>query len=1155
MSAFSPAALTAFVLLAAASLTLAPAPAAPVELHVSPRGNDAWSGRAKDPGAPNGPFATLARAQQEIRALKAAGAAGGVTVYVRGGTYYLAQTLSLGAEDSGTPEAPVVIRAYSAEKPVLVGGRKITGCRPYKDKIVQCDLKPLGLADVYFRQLFFRGERQVLARCPNQDPKDPHGGTWAYVMAVEGDDNKTEFTYAADVEHNWAKPQEAEVCLFPGFDWAWNRIPVKQIVRAERKIVLAGPTSYALRVGDRYYVQNVKEELDSPGEWYLDKQTAMLYFWPPADLAAGPLVAPTLRTIVEMKGAHHVTLRGFTLEACDGDAVTMTDCEKCLVAQNVVRNTGAAGIVISGGKESGAAGNDIHAVGGCGVSLGGGDRKTLTPAGNFATNNYIHHNGVYHRTYNGGVNCSGVGNIVSHNLIHDCPHAGLNLSGNDNLIEFNRVHHVNLQSADTGGIYFCSRDWTQRGNIIRYNDFHDSGGFGKAWRSSRPGTIEFSYPHFTWGIYLDDPTTGTLVYGNIVYHAAYSAMHNHGGRDNTWENNIIVDCPALAAGMLDPNWGEWPPIYQRLNEARYPGSPYLQKYPELANYADTHPEAMTGVKFIRNIVYYTANGSARMREENASSCGPNGLLLYSMTMRTDDFAQNAWDYNTIYCPPELSPKISLSLAPDPWKMRSWDDWRALGAEAHSVLADPRFVDAQKRDYRLRPDSPALKLGFKPIPVDKIGPYQDELRASWPVVEAPGATALGDFVTHRFVELPEYALTEAREFTPRGGASNFVAKAEAGGPVKVAYYGGGIHSADGWRKIALDALRQRFPKAQITEIDGSICDCVRGSGFSVYRFQHDILAQKPDLVLVDFASDDYQTDPKQIWRAVEPVVRQSWQASPQLDLLFVYAFRDGFEQEYANGKSPLTVSAYEKLADHYGVPSVNMGFRVARLAAEGRMLLKASEEEAKKQPGKPVFSRDGVRPLPEGNRVYADAIIAGLEELAKQPKPGPHELKPPFDRSNYERARQVAITESMLSGNWQKLPADDPLSKRFASHFDTIWFTNTSGAKLSFTFKGTEASIYDLMGPDTGRVKVTVDGKEMGVRQQVDPWAYFQRQAAIPIASGLPDAVHAVTLELLPEPPDRSVPIESAKKQANFDMKVFEGVALRVGFIRIVGEMP
>ena len=109
------------------------------------------------------------------------------------------------------------------------------------------------------------------------------------------------------------------------------------------------------------------------------------------------------------------------------------------------------------------------------------------------------------------------------------------------------------------------------------------------------------------------------------------------------------------------------------------------------------------------------------------------------------------------------------------------------------------------------------------------------------------------------------------------------------------------------------------------------------------------------------------------------------------------------------------------------------------------------------------------------------------------------------------------------------------------------------AKLTFRFKGTATSLFDLMGPDTGRVKVTVDGQDRGTRQQVDPWAYYQRLSSLDLASGLPDAEHTITVELLADPPDRTVPIEAAKKAGQYKPDDFQGVALRLGWIRIVGE--
>jgi hypothetical protein len=125
-----------------------------------------------------------------------------------------------------------------------------------------------------------------------------------------------------------------------------------------------------------------------------------------------------------------------------------------------------------------------------------------------------------------------------------------------------------------------------------------------------------------------------------------------------------------------------------------------------------------------------------------------------MRMRREDFQRNEWDYNCIYIEPGLELYINLTLRPDRNKRMTWDEWRQLGADAHSVIADPLFVDTGKRDYRLQSDSPALQLGFERIPVERIGPYQDELRTSWPIEEAPGAADLGNFSTVRYYEVPK-----------------------------------------------------------------------------------------------------------------------------------------------------------------------------------------------------------------------------------------------------------------------------------------------------------------------------------------------------------------------------------------------------------------
>ncbi len=1143
---------------AAAALLFASATApasAAVELFVSTKGSDAWAGRSDRPG-PNGPFATLRRAAEEIARLKKAGKLdGGVTVWVLGGTYYLSEPIILGPEHSGTAQAPVVIRPRPGEKASLVGGKTIPAAafRPYRGKIVQCDLKAVGLEGVYFRQLFFRGRRQPLARYPNADPNDPHGGKWAFLSSTDPNLPGRGMVCQPDVRlAAWKRPSEAVVHIHPKYDWAFADRAVERVDPARRLIVLKQPVPYGLAPGDRYWVDNVFEELDSPGEWYIDRETWTLYFWPPEPIRDGDVVVPLADHVFELSGAKHITVRGFDIQATVREGVRIENCESCTVAACTVHNTGGWGIVIDGGHNNGAVGNDVFEAWDGGIGVSGGDRKTLEPSGNFADNNYIHHCARSHRTYRNGINLNGVGNRASHNLIHDMPHIGISLSGNDNVVEYNIVHHVNLEAEDSGGLYWCSRDWTKRGNIIRYNIFHHCGGFGKvnSWQPVRDGKCEYAYPNFTWGVYLDDPTSGTLVYGNILYKVPICGFMNHGGRDNTFENNIVVDCPGIRESALSPTWSWWPRIIKALHTFAPPGSIYLKRYPELARYSDDHPEAMTGVKFIRNIVYWTVSGSAWIRRKHGPSVygGENKAGIYLLSMRRADLDANIWDYNCIYVPPQLEPVVVLGIRGEGTQRLTWDKWRALGKDSHSVLADPLLVDPARGDFRLRPNSPALKLGFKPIPVEKIGPYESELRASWPIREAPGAAARGDFETHFAVELYDYAPAPARKLNKRSGMPNFLAKAAAHKTLRVAYFGGGIHPPGGWRKQVLDWLRRRTG-CQVEEIDAGVCDCVRGSAFSVFRTEHDVLRYDPDLVLVDFVRGDVPRDYSDVQRAVEGIVRKIWRHDPTIDILFFYAFQAGFEKSYAQGRCPGVVSAYERVAEHYGVPSINPGLAIAAMARDGKLVITGKPEDAKAA-GKILFSTDGVRPTPEADEIYARAIIEAFEQMWGHRGTVRHQLKSPLSPANYENARQIPITRDMLTGSWRQLPPDDPTWRHLRKHFDAVWFTDQPGAKLTFTFTGTQAGLYWIQGPNTGQVRVTVDGRDVGVKGRPTMWWYFYHQSELRLVEKLEPREHTVTVELLGEPPDRSEAIERAKQLGRYRPEDYQGVTLRIGWIRI-----
>ncbi len=711
------------------------APETVAACYVATRGNDGWSGRLPDPNAEqtDGPFATLERARDEVRKLRDAGALprGGTMVAVRGGTYALAQTFTLEAQDSGTTEAPVTYRAYGREKPILLGGRTISGLVPHQGRILKADLGAQGLKGIAFRQLFFNGVRQPLARSPNFDAQNPYGGGWSYVDGTlvdlygdqPGDDKRTLHYKAGDLP-KMARPTEAEVFIFPRFNWWNNIVPIAAVDREARTVTLAADCSYAIRPGDRYYVRNVFEALDAPGEWYVDPETSTLYFWPPAPLRVGSVSMPVLETLVSLDKAAYVTLRGFIIEGSNGNGVVLAGCDHCVIAGCTIRNTvGRWGWELSAvsvsGTDNRVVGCDIHDTGGHGITLAGGDRKTLTAANNVADNNYIHHVGQEFKQ-GVGIDMNGVGLKATHNLIHDGPRMGIMFSGNNLLLEYNEIRHVSLETEDTGAVYTGGRDWiSSRGTVIRYNYIHDILGYG---RDSRGRWLS---PYFARGVYLDDNAGGVDVIGNLVVRCPTGLVMLHNARDNIIENNILVggrDDMVHYQGWTEKEPRHWLDHLKTMIEGynmvkdqpAWKGMRHLDTGPEQAILPDG--KIMANNVFRRNIICYD------------SAKAP----LYRLS--TVNFDHNEFDYNCVF---NAGGPVTVGLAEvDP--KDQWAAWQKLGRDAHSRVADPLFHDPRRDDYRLRSLSPALKLGFKPIPLEKIGPYADGLRASWPIIEVEGA---------------------------------------------------------------------------------------------------------------------------------------------------------------------------------------------------------------------------------------------------------------------------------------------------------------------------------------------------------------------------------------------------------------------------------
>lgn len=680
--------------------------------YVSNEGNDHWSGALSEPTAErtDGPLATLNRARDVIRVSKAAGSKNQFLVLVRGGTYHLADTFILGPEDTGTVAHPLIFKAFNHEHPVISGTRRISNFETYKGKILKADLNGTDLESCNIRQLFADGKRQVLARFPDFDPMNPIGGGFLYVEKTVEEGSKIKFMYRDGSIKNWANPENTEVFIYPGPNYWNNILPVREIDRSNHIITLSQNASYAIRPGNRYYFQNILDELDSPGEWYFNHHEKVLYFWPMNEASLKSVYIPFLETLVEIKASSandpptDIRFEGFTLEGCNGSAVVVKGAKRTAISGCTISNAGGRGIEIQGGFENTVIGNDVYEVGGGGIVISGGDRKTLTPSNHRVENNYVHNVGVFHKT-SSGIDCKGVGNIVSHNLIHSTPRIGISFDGNDHLIEYNHVHHVNQETQDSGVIYSCARDWTKRGNVVQFNYVHDSGGYGR-----NNATEPWKTPFYTWGIYLDDWSSGTTVYGNIVANTHLGGILIHNGRDNIVENNVIIE-----GGTGQMAYSFWPVTYTVLSAmfAKIKEMGYT-KYPQLSMIKDDEKDAtMSGNSFIRNIVYYT--------DRNSVLYSVYGIL---------DIATTVSNNNLIYHTgsPLLVP--FTKVPPN----QQWQAWQGKGLDQHSLIADPLFADIKNGDFHLSPDSPALKMGFKPIPIDKIGPYQDPLRASWPIQE-------------------------------------------------------------------------------------------------------------------------------------------------------------------------------------------------------------------------------------------------------------------------------------------------------------------------------------------------------------------------------------------------------------------------------------
>jgi lysophospholipase L1-like esterase len=370
---------------------------------------------------------------------------------------------------------------------------------------------------------------------------------------------------------------------------------------------------------------------------------------------------------------------------------------------------------------------------------------------------------------------------------------------------------------------------------------------------------------------------------------------------------------------------------------------------------------------------------------------------------------------------------------------------------------------------------------------------------------------------------------AVECHPRGGLPNFLAKAKAGDEVRVAYLGGSITAAPGWRVKSLADFKQEFPRATFSEINAAIGGT--GSDLGAYRVGQDVIAHAPDLVFIEFAVNDGSTPPEQIMATMEGIVRQILRANPATDICFVYTVSEPFLGDLAAGRCQRSAAAMEAVADHYAIPSVHFGIEVARRIAAGTLTFKGEKPNPFDPATTPMlFSTDGVHPLVEtGQVLYADVLARAFDVIAEASgAAAPHALPEPLRGDAWEQARIVPITADMLAGPWQRVSSDnDPQAKAFANRMPVLWKADAAGATLRFRVQVPEApgvkarrmAIYDLLGPGAGAVTIRVDGGEPRRVPRIDGYCTYFRIATLSLGDLAPGE-HDIEITLTDERLDK-----------------------------------
>ena len=685
------------------------------------------SGNDRDPGTKAAPFATLARAQRALRAFKKT-VAGPLVVEVRQGDYALETPLVFTPRDSGTEQSPIVFTAAPGERVTLFGSRTLAGrWKPFRDGILMCDLPAVRNGGLRFTQLFVNGRRQIPARFPNRDDsqpgrtgyinpqgpipsdrKDPKPGPDDDMTFSGGAPRGLLFDPATFTDKRWARPEEAVIHIFQGWEWGNMQWRLKA-VDYDGQALWFGQGGFQMGAKyfedpakiekeSRFFVENVFEELDAPGEWYLDVRAGILYYKPNpgTDMTRALVQAPVLEQLVRFEGSQddpvrHIALEGFRLTQTAstflgeydipslsdwavhrGGTVFLEGTRDCAVrgcwfdavgGNAVFVNNYNRGASVTGCKFTETGDSAICLVGTLGAT--NGTRRSF-PYECTVSNNLIHDCGIFGKQI-AGVYISRAKRITaSHNTIYNMPRAGICIGDGTwggHIIEFNHIHDTVRETGDHGPFNAWGRErfWSLTQSHSDYSIPRSLEAGDVRVDAMEPVIVRnnFFEEKSGWGLDMDDGASNYEIYNNIskgisikLREGAYRTVYN-----NIWVGSRTAPCFHVG------------------NE-------------------DNHD------RYFRNITVMA------------------GGDVYAVIAPP---ARGRWleeiDHNCLFSPSgRFSARISQrrgETGPEPGTLRlDLEEWRTLGFDRNSVFADPLFVDPARNDFRVRPESPALRLGFR-----------------------------------------------------------------------------------------------------------------------------------------------------------------------------------------------------------------------------------------------------------------------------------------------------------------------------------------------------------------------------------------------------------------------------------------------------------